>query len=315
MNIEQIKQMEDRVMGTAMLAVVSAEVRLTKSQSEFLSITFSDKTGVLKGKIWDWSGDAPLPGTLWDMQFEYSPFKNSPQVVVREYQEVDKSKVDAGLFIDSLSQDEFKFYHEELKDIINSIKDKPLRDFVADVVYKHFPEFTSSVGAKLNHHGRLGGLMQHSVRVTRNAQSMANAYKGTPTFDLIDMDLLLAGAILHDLSKVGEYTTENLIIDHTLEGTLTRHYDTGPAYLMEAYLKSGEPISRERLLGLTHIAVTHHGIEFSEKPPSTITAWLIHGADLVDCFVDALEGHMDGTISPDKLWVLGNKVVDERDLN
>jgi len=314
--IELIKKMKDAERGIATVAIANAEVRKTKTQKDFLSLAFVDKTGTIQAKIWDWntSNGEVLPGTVWKIKFEYSPYQGSPQIVVRDFKEVPIENVDKGLFIDSLTQEEFRFYNEELKTLIGQIGDKALREFVHATIFKVFPEYLSSVGAKSNHHARLGGLLQHSVRVTRNAQSMANAYKGTPTYDLIDMDLIIAAGLLHDLSKIGSYTTEGMIIDQSLEGTLTRHYDTGPAYLMKSYLEQNEPISNKRMLALVHIMVTHHGIERSEQPPSTISAWIIHCSDLADCFIDALENHMDGMVSNDKLWLIKNKVIDEREL-
>jgi len=314
MNVEQISQMKNGEIGRAVLAVADVEIRQTKKQTNFLSLTLVDKTGAIKAKIWDWDVEAPEVGSIWDINFEYSPYQDSPQIVVRAYTTVDKKNVDAGNFIESISQEEFKFYKNELEALIKSIKDKDLAKFIHNTVFKIFPQFLSCVGAKVNHHGRLGGLIQHSVRVTRNAEALANAYKNTPTYKFIDMDLLLAGGIIHDLGKVGEYTTEPMVIDHTLEGVLSTHYGTGPAYLMESYIKQGEPISRNRLLGLFHIMVTHHGTDRSIKPPSTITAWLVHAADIADCFTDLIEHHIeeDKPISSSKNWALGNKVVDER---
>jgi 3'-5' exoribonuclease len=315
---EQIKQMKKGQPGKALLAVFSSEVRETARKTTFLNLTLGDKTGAIPAKIWDWNVNTPMDvGEILNVEFEFSPFNDSPQIVVKDYSRVNKKDIDAGLFIDSLSKEEYRFYLDELKALIKEIKDDHLRNFVKFVVFDYYPQFQSSVGGIVNHHGKLGGLLQHSVRVTRSAQAMANSYKGTPTFDFVDMDLLIAGGLLHDLGKVGEYTTQNMVIEHSVEGNLTTHYNTGPAYLAKAAIVStvgGILISEARLRALIHIMVTHHGIELSTHSPSTVSAWFIHSADISDCFTDAIVSHLDGksVMSKDKVWVLKNRVVDER---
>lgn len=317
LTIEEIRNLNDKEKGTAMLAIRSAEVRQTSSNKDYLNIVFVDKTGNLPAKVWDWGGDAPETGTVWRVGFEFSPFKGAPQIVVRKREEVNPADVDKGLFIDSLSTKEFAYYKKALEELISAIEDKSLKRFIHDTVHRVFPEYLTSVGASYNHHARLGGLLQHSVHVTKSALAMANSYNGTRYEKYINKDLLLAGGVIHDLGKVGDYTTENLIIDYTVRGSITRHYTTGPAYLMEAYSKLNEPISREWFDALVHIMVSHHGAEHSDRAPACFTAWLLHGADISDCFGEAISNHVEDNIdenglSKDKLWVLSMKVFDER---
>jgi len=317
LTVEEIKKLREGSKETAMLAIKNAEVRQTSTNKDFLSLALLDKTGSIPAKVWDWAGEAPENGTVWRVGFEFSPFKGAPQVVVRKREEVNASKLDKGLFIDSLSVEEFAYYRDELKLLIDLIEDKSLSRFVHDTIHRVFPEFMSCVGASSIHHARLGGLLQHTVHVTKSALAMANSYLGSRYESYINRDLLLAGGIIHDLGKVGDYTTEKLIIDYTLRGTITRHYTTGPAFLMEAFMKLNEPISREMFDALIHIMVSHHGKEHSDRGPACFTAWLLHSADISDCFGEAIASHVEDNIdedglSKDKLWVLGGKVFDER---
>ncbi len=316
--VEQIKLLRPKEKVQAMVAVVGSEVRKTTKSTNFLSVVLADKTGTINGKIWDWNtaNESPDAGTIWLVDAEYSPFKDSPQVVLRGWERVNPDKVDKGLFIDSLSVEEFRYYRDELERLIKLIGDEGLRMFVHDTVFRVFPAFLSSVGAKANHHARLGGLLEHSVHVTKSALAMARSYQDTPKWKLVNTDILIAGGILHDLSKIGVYTTESNVIEMSLEGTLMGSYDMSPSYLSEAYITLGKPISYNTYLALTHILVTHHGPELSECPPSTFSAWLVHAADLSDCFVDAVEATLtpDAIISKEKNWMLGNKAVDERKL-
>lgn len=314
----EISGLQPKEKGVAMLAVGHAEIRETSRKTHFLSLTLLDRTGSVQAKIWDWDTGTPsfAIGTVLEVQFEYSPFKGSSQIVVRDFRVVPKENVDSGLFIDSLTPEQFAHYRAILGRLIDDITDKSLREFVRYTLFEHFPAFLSSTGAKANHHNRLGGLLEHTCHVTLSAIGLADAYKYSSKHELIDYDLLIAGALLHDLAKIDTYTTENNVLDYSLQGTLTSDYDMGPAYVREAWIAADKPISELRLLGIMHILVTHHGKEFSNKPPSTFSAWLVHAADLADAYVDKIEAYMpeDTIMSNERLWSLGNKVVDERKL-
>jgi 3'-5' exoribonuclease len=317
MTVEEIKKLQDGEGGQATLAVANSEVRQTKTQKDFLSLTFVDKTGSIKAKVWDWntSTEEVCPGTVWEIKFEYSPFKGSPQLVVRKFREIPRENVDKGLFIDSLTPGEFAHFRDLLEGLIRRIKDKALSDFVRFTLTEYYPSFLTSTGARSNHHNRLGGLLEHSCQVASGAYALGQAYQGTPKYDLIDFDLLIAGALLHDLAKIDTYTTENLILEYSLQGTLISDYDLSPAYLREAWIANGKPISELRLLGLQHILCSHHGKEFSNKPPSTFSAWLVHAADISDAYTDKVAVHMpEGIMGTENVWSFGNKIVDERKL-
>lgn len=315
--IENIKKMKEEERGVAMLAVANAEVRQTTTKKDFLSLTFVDKTGTIKAKVWDWntSTDEVNTGDVWKIKFEYSPFKGSPQIVVRDYRVIPREDVDDGLFIDSLTNEQFAHYRKVFSDLVDRIQDADLRGFVRFTLTEYFPSYLSSTGARLNHHARLGGLLEHSCHVTMAALALADSYKGTPKHELIDYDLLIAGGLLHDLAKIDTYTTDNLILEYSVQGHLVSDYDLSPAYLREAYVAADRPISEARMLALQHILVSHHGPQFSNKPPSTFSAWLIHAADIMDAYTEKIYMNMpDGVMTTENIWNFGNRVFDERKL-
>ena len=135
--IELIKTMQDRETGEATVAVALAEVRQTKTQKDYLSLMLADKTGTIKGKVWDWNTSDPavLPGTVWDIKFEYSPYQGSPGLVVRKFREVPTENVDDGLFIDSLTTEQFKYYNGELKSLVGQIKDDLLQRYIQKLLH------------------------------------------------------------------------------------------------------------------------------------------------------------------------------------
>lgn len=321
MQIDKIKELGDKERFSGTFAVTGAEVRQTKSNKDFLSLTLVDKTGSLPAKVWGFDGEAPLAGTVWSVDAEFSPFKGQAQAVVRSFAEVDPKAVDKRMFIACLSPEEFTFYQDECERLIGMIQDDNIREFIKFVLWDKYQDFGTAVGAKSNHHARIGGLLEHSVNVTKLALAMAEAYRGTPIYEQINFDILIGGGLVHDIGKLGEYSIDSNTIEFSSEGLMVKHYDTNSAYLMEAWVEADRPIGRDVLNMLFHICHTHHGIAHSNRPPSSISAWLVSAADGADCFIQGgIDAQRSGGTRPDgwtkdKIWMLGNQFFDESTLN
>jgi 3'-5' exoribonuclease len=317
MNVEMLKALPAKEQGTGLVAVVASEVRKTKAQKEFLSLTLGDKTGTLPAKIWDWHGDTPKVGEIWKVQVESSPYNGAAQCVIRDWTVItDHTSVDKGQFIAALSVEEFAYYRDELGKLIDQIKNPELKQFIIKTIAT-YPAFMNHPGAQGIHHARLGGLLEHTVHVTKSALAMAYSYKGTPKWDMINTDLLIAGGIVHDLGKILDYTTDSYVIDSTMEIALTGQHGLNTALLMNVWKESDEIISWSTLVGLMHMQLSHHGPNYAPMlSPITFSAWLLHGADMADAKTDAICGHLDGevTMSRDKCFAVGSRVVDERKL-
>ena len=320
MQIDKIKTLKDGDLFSGTFVVSGSEIRQTKNNKDYLSCVLVDKTGKLPAKIWGWETE-PMPnGTIIAIDAKFSPYKEQSQAIVNKFAEVNPKSVDHKMFIACLSPEEFTFYQDECERLISMIEDDGLREFIKFVIFSKYPEYGTATAAKSNHHARIGGLLEHSVNVTKLALSMAEAYRKTPVYEQINKDLIIAGGLLHDLGKVGEYTMDNNSIELSSEGMFMKHYDTTPAYIMEAWIEADRPIGRDILDFLFHISVTHHGKEFSNRPPSSISAWLISAADGADCFIQAgVDCQREGGVRDDgwtkeKIWMLGNHFFDESTL-
>ena len=133
--------------------------------------------------------------------------------------------------------------------------------------------------AKMMHHARAGGLLQHSLSVARICLGIADHYPG------LDRQILLVAALLHDIGKLEEMTGP-LSTDYTVEGNLLGHMAQG-MMMLEPYLKDSElsPALRAHLL---HLIASHHGrLEFGAvKEPRTAEAFALHFADDLDAKMD-----------------------------
>jgi 3'-5' exoribonuclease len=167
-----------------------------------------------------------------------------------------------------------------------------LRPSLARVVGLFFddPDFRrrfEQCPASLNtHHARIGGLLQHTSEVARMALSV------TELFPVVDRDVVLAGALLHDIGKLEAYHWEGLW-DTTREGRIIGHVVLG-ARLLDRVTRQAQLGSSEELEALHHLVLSHHGhLEFGAPVlPLSIEAEILSHADLVSArtssFADAL---------------------------
>jgi len=145
--------------------------------------------------------------------------------------------------------------------------------FATDVNYRSFCEAPAAKGV---HHNYIHGLLEHTLGVCRISDSLAGLYAE------INRDLLLAGAILHDIGKTVEfkYTTA---IDYSDPGRLLGHIVLGERIIAKA-VRNLESFPKELELQLLHLVLAHHGeLEYgSPQVPQTLEAFFLHHADNID---------------------------------
>jgi 3'-5' exoribonuclease len=141
--------------------------------------------------------------------------------------------------------------------------------------------FRQAPGGKTMHHDYIGGLLEHTVSVAGICRFLSSHYEG------INADLLLAGALLHDIGKVHELSYEGAF-EYTDEGRLLGHLYMGAEYVdrISASLP-GFPAGKATLL--KHMILSHHGeLEYgSPKRPKTLEAVLLHFVENMDAKVTA----------------------------
>lgn len=135
--------------------------------------------------------------------------------------------------------------------------------------YERCPASTSG------HHAELGGLLKHTCEVARIALAIARE------FPAADTELLLTGALLHDIGKLASYRWEGGF-EMTVAGSVLGHVVLG-ALMVDQRVRAAEPspCTPEELLLLQHLILSHHGkLEFGAPvPPLTLEAEILHFAD------------------------------------
>lgn len=156
-----------------------------------------------------------------------------------------------------------------------------VRAVVADVGRE---AFLTAPAAKMHHHNYISGLVEHSLEVATLAERMAGV---EPYAKDIDRDLLVAGALLHDVAKTREYQWLGTPIDTAPMGRLRYHTAMGPelvAVTVERHRAELDAagLSVSEVVHIQHIQESHHRLKEHGSPtaPSSLEAMLVHVADL-----------------------------------
>ncbi len=178
-------------------------------------------------------------------------------------------------------QEYLKVIKKEIADIKNLQLQKLLEQFFNDE--KFVEEFTHSPSAMTHHHNYVGGNLEHTVGVIRLCKNICDMYPD------IDHDLVITGAILHDVGKLREYHT-TAAIDRTSKGNFIGHIVIGDRWIREqiaALRTHGETFDENLEDYLSHLILSHHGrYEYgSPRIPKLIEACVLHHADNMDAQV------------------------------
>ena len=175
--------------------------------------------------------------------------------------------------------------YEELLKYVHSIKNA----YLNKLLVKFFEEdeefiktFKGNSAAKTVHHGFIGGLMEHTLGVTRLCDYMSKAYS------VINRDLLITASLLHDIGKTKELSSFPLN-DYTDEGQLLGHIYIGAQMIHD--LAGQIPEFPEVLKNeLIHCILAHHGeLEYgSPKKPALVEAVALNLADNTDARMETI---------------------------
>ncbi|MGI6468372.1 MAG: HD domain-containing protein [Syntrophomonadaceae bacterium] len=178
--------------------------------------------------------------------------------------------------LNAVARDNIIAMESELRRFLNSLHTEPLRNLgTAFMASEYYPNFCLAPAAQRYHHNHSGGLLEHSLGTARIVLQIAELHQE------IDRDLILTGALLHDIGKVREME-ENESIIYTDEGKLLGHIILGIDMLER--LMEGIEVTRVTRNKLLHMIASHHGhYEWqSPKKPKFLEAKVLHLADMMD---------------------------------
>lgn len=265
---------------------------VTKNGKQYDNVILQDKTGTIDAKVWDPNSAGIEEFDTLDyieVYGEITSFQGALQVNVKRVRNCKEGEYVPADYLPVSKYDNDVMY-KELLGFVDSIKNQYLKAMLQELFVKDekfVKAFRQSSAAKTVHHGFVGGLLEHTLSVTKLCDYYCS------TYPLLQRDLLIAAALCHDIGKTRElslfpendYTDDGQLLGHIVIGTemvgeLIRRIDGFPSVL------AGE---------LKHCILAHHG-EFeygSPKKPAIMEAAALNFADNTDAkmqtFTELLE--------------------------
>jgi 3'-5' exoribonuclease len=163
----------------------------------------------------------------------------------------------------------------ELEQIVGSVGNPHLRSLLKTIVATHEERLKIWPAARTVHHAYRGGFLEHVLKVAEVGRSLAVMYDA-------DADLVVAGAVLHDIGKLQELEYD-ITTSYTREGNLIGHITLGALQVADAIHKTPEFPDALRS-ALIHLIASHHGERDHGSPvePMTVEAYILAAADNLD---------------------------------
>ncbi|MGC8794710.1 MAG: 3'-5' exoribonuclease YhaM family protein, partial [Bryobacteraceae bacterium] len=259
-----------------------------------------DRTGEIDAKMWD--NVAEVMETFDRDDFvrvkgQIQIYNNRPQFTIHKMQRVDASEVDPTDFFPSSQRDPEEMF-AELRELVAGMRNPDLKALVDQFLDDEeiAARFKRAPAAKFIHHAYLGGLVEHVLSLARLCQMVAAHYPG------VDADLLLTGAVLHDIGKIYELSYERSFA-YTTEGQLLGHIAMGLRMLEQKLARLPGFPPRLRAL-VEHMILSHHGqLEFgSPKVPMFPEALLLHYLDDMDAKMECMRALVENDRQVEGHW-------------
>jgi 3'-5' exoribonuclease len=276
----------------------------SRNGKSFLVLGFGDRTGEVDGRVFD--GVDALENSFRQDDYvlvkgQVVSFHGKPQVIAESLERLDPEPIDPAEFAlptpppvepgvapaarpasptptESKGQDAARAV-AQIRELVERVDDPHVKALLLAFldepdVARGLPIAPAGKGA---HHGYRGGLAEHILSVMKLSQRVADHYPA------LDRDLLLAGALLHDIGKVSELAYSNGGLSYTDEGRLVGHVVmTAQAIHAKAARLPEFPKALEH--HLTHLVLAHQGApeHGSPKAPATLEAYALHAIDALD---------------------------------
>ena len=287
------------------LLVLSKASTGSKGTKVWLNLTFTDGTDDIDAKLWDFKGDLPATQRIYDIIAVVTEYMQRKQLTVSM---LSQSKVqDMSLFSRPYAHSWYDLW-DEIVQRIGMINNGKLRQIVEHIYDTYKNELLKSTSAISIHHAGIEGNICHTIEVTDFAIAIYRKITGIS----VDQDLVIAGALVHDIGKIFAYAMNGPVIEYTESGKLLDHIVMGCLMLENVVTELGSDYRVEVEL-LQHIVASHHGNKEYGSPvtPLFLEAYLVNRADGLSATIDTIKqanikAEREGKEYTDKLYTLEN---------
>jgi len=303
--VNQIKE-RDRV--ESIFLVRDKITAMAKNGKPYMTLKLMDCSGEVEGRIWDRVDQFSAQFAKDDFIFvnaKASVYMGKMQLIVQDLKPIDENLVNLGDFL-PVSQRTLADMRTELDGLVETVTNSHiaslLRAFFNDPDF--FSLYSKAPAAKAMHHVYLGGLLEHSLAVAALASDVAVRYPQ------VNRDLLLCGALLHDIGKVNELSYRRSF-DYTDEGKLLGHIMIG-TQMVEDRIRQLPDFPVDLAMLIKHLLLSHHGqYDFgSPKRPKFLEAVILNFVDDLDSKINGVQTHIDKEPEREGNWTSYHRLYD-----
>lgn len=300
METQKIKGLQDKQTVETYFLVKDKNVGLGKNGRPFMSVLLGDDSGTLDGRLWDRVDETSKEfeiGDIVKIKGLVQSFQNRLQLVIHKLEKPEQQAFNLEDYLPKVSK-KVEDLFAELVTIVRGVENDFLRQLMMDVLEdpEIKPKLLKAPAARSIHHAWLGGLLEHIVSIAQLMNFMGQHYS------FLNKDLLIFGALFHDLGKIWELSYDNGI-RYTDRGRLIGH-------MMMSFELVEKKASRifgfpEELKDICkHIILSHHGkLEYgSPKRPKTMEALMVAMIDELDSKVASAQSFIEAERVHGEKW-------------
>ena len=303
-----VKNIRDRDLVNSVFLVKDKISAMAKNGKPYLTLRLMDKSGEIEGRVWDNADEVAATFDKDDfiaIRAKASVYLAKMQLIVAQLKRVPDAEVNLADFLPESPRPGEEMC-AEFDTVLDSIENPWLRHlmnlFREDEPFMAL--YRTAPAAKGMHHVYLGGLLEHSLSVASLVDRIV------PQYENLNRDLLITGALLHDVGKVREMAYARAF-DYTDEGKLLGHITIGVEMIHEKILLiNGFP--QELGMLLKHMILSHHGqYEYgSPKRPKTIEATVLNYLDDMDSKINGIRTHFNKELDNGARWTAYHRLYD-----
>ncbi|HKL48939.1 MAG TPA: HD domain-containing protein [Desulfuromonadales bacterium] len=303
-----VENISERDLVESPFLVRSKTTAMAKNGKPYLTLKLMDKTGEVEGRVWDRVDEFSSRFDKDDfihVRAKASVYMGKMQLIVQDLRRVEDTEVEIGDFL-PVSEQAVGDMIAQLRSMIESMENRHLKALMEAFLddEQFLAMFSRAPAAKGMHHAYLGGLLEHSLAVASLAHDISGRYAD------IDRDLLITGALLHDVGKVAELCYDRGF-DYTDAGKLLGHIVMG-VEMVDDKIRSLPDFPVQLKTLVKHLLLSHHGqYDYgSPKRPKTLEAVVLNFVDDLDSKINGVSSHIAKEASNPEPWTSYHRLYD-----
>lgn len=309
--VVSVKNLQDRDPILDRPFLVKDKVKgMGKNGRSFLSLLIGDRTGHIDARVWDRVeeiADTFEMGDIVLIKGQVQVYLNRKQVIIHKLEKATAGQFNKEDFVLEGRKIDAHALFSELISIVNQLESPPIKQIILDSIQDDEVKtlLLKAPAAKTIHHAHRGGLLEHVISICGLMKAIAGHYK------FVNYDLLIFGAIFHDLGKVWELDIQNDQIQYSHKGRLLGHMQLACELIdRKAQRILGFPEDLREIM--KHIILSHHGrLEYgSPVRPYFMEAFLVAMVDDLDSKVDTIQNFVESERQTGESWSRYNEHFD-----